>query len=92
MLSLIWGLKGKSFKYWININKNRESKLYGFDSFYGLSVDLKQGLLLKSKFSQNTFSTDGKIPNINNTRVNFIKGLFQNTSPQFLNDFKLSKN
>ncbi len=69
--------KGATFKWWVEMNKHRESKFWGFDTFVGLPEDwhfMKKG----------AFSTDGHFPSIDDERVTFIKGLFQESLPLFL--------
>jgi hypothetical protein len=67
--------KGSSFKWWLNENKNPASVFYGFDTFEGLPEDW-------NFYKKGDMSAD--LPPINDTRGYFIKGLFQNTLPQFL--------
>ena len=74
---------GDSIKWWVNRINNADSMFYGFDSFEGLPEDW--GVVNK-----NTFSTNGKTPEINDVRCEFIKGLFQQTLHNFVDthDFK----
>ena len=76
--------EGYSLNYFCGRNTNPESVFIGLDSFEGLPEDW--GGLPKG-----TFDTQGKIPRINDPRVSFIKGWFQNSWPQ-LNDKLLSTN
>lgn len=71
---------GHSFKWWLNKNINYDSKFYGFDTFEGLPENW--GTYNKGDMAAN-------IPIIEDTRVKFIKGLFQNTVPDFLSDSNL---
>jgi len=77
--------KGDSIKKWIEIDKNMNSRFYGFDTFEGLPEDWSK---IKNKLSKGTFSTGGNFPNILDSRVRFIKGLFQESLESFLLDFK----
>lgn len=67
---------GKSFKWWVTHNKGKNSKFIGFDCFYGLPDNW-------NTFPKGSFSTGGEIPTINDSRVLFYKGLFQNTLEPF---------
>lgn len=69
--------RGKTFRYWVEKNTNPNSRFAGFDTFEGLPEDwghIKKG----------HFDTMGEIPKINDERVRFIKGLFQDTLPSYL--------
>ncbi len=74
--------KGDSISTWVNINNSIRSRFFGFDSFDGLPTqwfpDAPKG----------TFGTGGEIPIINDTRVKFIKGIFQETLRPFLETFE----
>jgi len=56
------------------------SKVYGFDSFYGLQEDWKGGFFDHAK---KTYSTNGKYRN-NNSNVVIVKGLVEDTLKKFL--------
>ncbi len=66
---------GNSFKWWINFNKNVESRFSGFDTFEGLPESW--GGYKKGEMSF-------KIPDITDDRAAFYKGLFQETLNPFL--------
>ena len=72
--------KGESIKFFSKIFSNKNSKFYGFDSFYGLPEKWQRS------FDQGAFSTDGKVPSLNDDRIVFIKGLFHDTLPNFLSN------
>lgn len=76
--------KGASMRYWAKLNTDENSRFHGFDTFSGLpeSWDNFTGGLEKG-----TFNTDGKPPEIDDKRVMFYKGLFQDTFPPFMNDY-----
>lgn len=61
---------GTSFKWWLNQNKNDNSKFWGFDTFEGLPEDWHF-------YKKGDMSFD--IPEIGDSRAKFIKGLFQDT-------------
>jgi len=66
---------GNSFRWWLNENKDPKSLFYGFDTFEGLPEDwhfYKKG------------DMSFEIPEMNDSRANFIRGLFQNTFFAFL--------
>lgn len=75
---------GIAFKWWVDKNKNPGSRFYGFDVFTGLPEDF--GVMKK-----NHFNTEGQTPVIDDNRVTFIKGLFQDSLPVFLKSFKSQK-
>jgi O-methyltransferase len=69
--------QGHSFKWWAGKNQDAASRFYGFDTFTGLPEDWDQ-------FKAGDMSTGGKVPDIQDSRVEFFKGLFQDTLPGFL--------
>jgi O-methyltransferase len=76
---------GNSFEWWIKNNSNKDSRFYGFDTFEGLPEDW--GTYNKGDMSS-------PIPNINDERISFIKGLFQDSLFPFLdqNEKKMEGN
>ncbi len=69
--------EGKSFKWWLEHNKNPKSTFDGFDTFTGLPEAW-------NVFKPGDMSTGGNFPVINDERGKFHKGLFQETLPNFL--------
>jgi hypothetical protein len=71
---------------WLQINRHQASRFFGFDTFEGLPENWKvfTGVIPKS-----SYGAEGKIPEFDDTRVKFSKGLFQTTLPVFLEDFAL---
>jgi hypothetical protein len=69
--------RGDSMRYWSQRLRNPRAKLHGFDSFEGLpegwNIDSPQG----------HFSTNGMIPMIEDSRVRFFKGWFNETLPSY---------
>ena len=67
----VW--QGAATRYWSKLLRNPNSKLHGFDSFEGLpeawTLDTPKG----------HFSVDGRIPRIEDQRVEFFKGWFEDT-------------
>lgn len=64
--------RGNSMKWWTQHNSNVASIFWGFDTFEGLPE--KYGT-----YEIGTFSLEGNYPDIKDQRINFIKGLFQDT-------------
>ena len=69
--------EGGSIKKFLKLNTNADSSFYGFDSFVGLPSAW-------SNWPEGSYSNNGEIPSIKDIRVDFIKGWFQNTLPNFL--------
>ena len=78
--------EGKSIKYWLSENKNDSSLFYGFDSFEGLPEDWFPGI------GKGAFGVGGKLPDITDPRVNFVKGWFNKTLPDFVEHIGPDKN
>lgn len=74
--------RGDTIRYWTNLDKNRTSRFFGFDSFEGLPEKW-------CRTEKGTFSTGGAEPQINDERVRFIKGWFQETVPPFAHGFSV---
>jgi hypothetical protein len=66
---------GYSFKWWLNTCINKESRFFGFDTFEGLPE--KWGIFKKGDMK-------AAIPETDDPRAEFIKGLFQDTLQVFL--------
>ena len=63
---------------------NPETRLVGFDSFYGLPEDWSVGTREERIIPRGTFSQEGRLPQFGDPRISFITGWFQNTLPEFL--------
>jgi hypothetical protein len=61
--------------------RHSRSRFFGFDSFEGLPENWTRN------WPKGNFSTDGTIPQIDDERIGFVKGWFQNTLPIFLKGF-----
>jgi hypothetical protein len=68
---------GESIRYWSRLLRNPHSHLHGFDSFEGLPEAFT---LL---FPKGHLTTGGEMPQINDPRVQFFKGWFQDTLPRY---------
>jgi O-methyltransferase len=76
---------GESMRRWSGLDPNAESRFFGFDSFDGLPEPWKLGW--GKTLDRGHFSTRGESPSIGDSRVSFVKGLFQDTLPFFLKTF-----
>jgi len=75
----VW--KGHSIKYFANKYKSKNSEFYGFDTFHGMPNKWRM-------LNKGHYSTSGNAPEINDIRVKFKKGLFQDTLPDFLKNLQ----
>jgi O-methyltransferase len=71
--------EGESIKKWSQINKNKNSLFFGFDSFEGLPE-----AWLGTDKEAGYFNVGGNLPKIDDDRVSFVKGWFQDSVPGFL--------
>jgi O-methyltransferase len=76
----VW--EGASIRKWCQLNAHPASRFYGFDSFEGLPEPFTKYAL------KGAFQLAGKPPTIEDCRVQFIKGLFQQTLQRFLEGFE----
>lgn len=86
LLYLEFGVaSGRSMTAMSSRFRNPASRFFGFDSFEGLPeawLHLAKG----------AFSTSGRAPSTADTRIEFVKGWFQNTLHSFLGSFQNSEN
>lgn len=75
--------KGESLKKWVELNRHPDSRFVGFDSFEGLPEDWEH---LFGKTRTGTFDVDGQLPAIDDDRVAFVKGYFQDSLAGFLKE------
>jgi len=80
--------QGESILYFAGIHSNPSSRFVGFDTFEGLPEDWTEFSRIVPK---STFTTGGATPQTVDTRVSFVKGLFQKTLPGFLANFQCSR-
>jgi len=71
----------QSFKWWLTKNQNPDSSFHGFDTFEGLP-EAWGGFYGKNAMAF-------PLPDIEDQRALFYKGLFQETLNQFINDNKV---
>jgi hypothetical protein len=74
---------GNSFFWWTKRLKNKGTRFWGFDTFEGLPENW-------GFFSKGDMRSE--IPAVDDDRVTFIKGLFQETLPEFLKGNRIEKN
>jgi O-methyltransferase len=68
---------GHSFRWFLQQNKNPDSRFCGFDTFTGLPEDF-------GVYKKGTFNTNNNTPEVSDPRAKFYQGLFQQTVPGFL--------
>jgi O-methyltransferase len=73
--------RGDSLKWWVEKNLCPDSRFVGFDSFFGFPEDW-------GEYCKGHFSTQGRPPEIKDSRCTFEVGLFQDTLPGFLTHFR----
>lgn len=81
--------RGDSIRYWAKLSSSPESRFFGFDTFTGLPEAWQAGL---KTFKPGHFDVGGAVPLIQDQRVRFIKGRFQDTVPDFLRAYSRAKN
>jgi hypothetical protein len=69
--------EGTATRYWSRALLNPNSNLHGFDSFEGLPEDWN------SECIRGYFSAGGRAPQIDDNRVKFFKGWFEETLPNY---------
>ena len=79
--------QGESIRYFSEKLINKKNNFIGFDSFEGLPEVYDHGSLSKGHFS-----TNGEFPNIDDDRVKFIKGFFNEKKNEIQNELKKSTN
>jgi hypothetical protein len=70
-------MRGDTFFVWSKGNTNPRSRLVGFDTFTGLPEDW-------GNIKKGSFSANGKLPQVNDSRADFCVGLIQDTLPVFV--------
>jgi hypothetical protein len=72
---------GYSFNWWLEHNKNPNSRFFGFDTFEGLPEQF-------GHFKKGEMAASLESLGINDSRASFYKGLFQDTLLPFLDQYK----
>lgn len=72
--------RGRSLKWWVEHNRHPESRFVGFDTFTGLPEAW-------GGFDRGAFSTEGKLPDVEDDRCRFEAGLFQETLGPFMESY-----
>ena len=70
---------GATMRYWSRALKHPGSILHGFDSFEGLPEDFD----VNGRYPKGHFDVGGQLPNIEDPRVRFFKGWFEETLPGY---------
>lgn len=76
--------EGNSLRHWSSLNQNPDSRFYGFDSFEGLPEEWKR---FDRKIEKAHFDLQGALPDIDDDRVSFVPGWFQESVDPFLATF-----
>ena len=74
--------EGRSVKFWAALNGHPQSRFFGFDSFEGLPEEWNRDN------PAGFYSANGKIPQLDDARVQFVVGWFQNSLPSFLASYQ----
>lgn len=74
--------QGETMRRWSGLSAHPRSRFFGFDSFVGLPEDWA------GVRAAGAFDVGGRIPDIPDPRVTFVKGWFQETLPTFLKTFE----
>jgi O-methyltransferase len=74
--------RGESIKMWTEINQHENSRFFGFDSFEGLPEAWGKAM------RPGDFTVGGEAPRINDPRLSFVKGWFNDTLVPFLSTFE----
>jgi O-methyltransferase len=82
--------QGESIRHWSRLNAAKASRFFGFDSFEGLPERWQGSVFGFNAMEKNAFDVGGSIPVIEDPRVEFVKGYFQDSLPGFLERFRPS--
>jgi hypothetical protein len=69
--------QGESIRLWSRLLRHPQARLHGFDSFEGLPEDWT------SQMPRGHFSTGGAVPSLDDPRVQFFKGWFDQILPTY---------
>ncbi len=73
--------KGESIFAMAALDRDPESRFFGFDTFTGLPEDWRNFMHVDPR---GHFDADGMVPVSDDARIRFVKGLFQDTLPSVL--------
>lgn len=76
--------KGYSFRWWAKNITNANARFYGFDTFTGLPENW-------GPFKKGDMSNSNEPPKMDDSRVSFHQGLFQQTLPGFIKSYQSNK-
>lgn len=71
--------EGKSMRYWSEALEHPDALLHGFDSFEGLPENFDVG----GPYVKGSFDVGGEVPVIDDSRVSFFKGWFEDVLPSY---------
>lgn len=71
--------QGASMRFWSKALKHPDAMLHGFDSFEGLPEDFD----VNGRYGKGAFDVGGELPDIDDPRVRFFKGWFDQTLPTY---------
>jgi hypothetical protein len=77
--------RGDSIRRWTELSTHSDSRFVGFDTFHGLPEAWETGL---QTIAAGTFDVGGAAPRLDDQRVRFVQGRFQETVPVFLSEFR----
>ncbi len=78
----VW--RGESIQEWARVNRHSDSRFFGFDSFEGLP---EAWVKPTQVIPEGEYSAGGVVPACDDERMLFVKGLFQDTLPEFVDSF-----
>jgi len=76
--------QGTSFRWFLQLKSNPQSRFLGFDTFTGLPEDF-------GPYKKGSFSNLNAPPDVSDKRVKFYQGLFQQTMPGFLAEIETER-
>ena len=76
--------RGFSFRWWAQNITHAEARFYGFDTFTGLPENW-------GPFKKGDMSNSNEPPKMDDARVSFFQGLFQQTVPGFIKSYQPNK-
>jgi hypothetical protein len=79
--------RGASLRRWLRLSPDPHSRFFGFDSFRGLPEAWE---LPAKTLAAGEYDAGGQVPAIDDERVRFVVGLFQEVLPGFLASYEPS--